>query len=63
MVVNTEGNRLQLIFDDKPDEDLRSELKHWGFRWAPSQKAWQRQLTNNAFHAARQIKALAPINP
>lgn len=61
VVVNTEENRLQLIFDDKPDADLRSELKHWGFRWAPSQGAWQRQLTNNAFYAARQIKALAPI--
>lgn len=61
VVVNTEENRLQLIFDDKPDADLRSELKHWGFRWAPSQGAWQRQLTNNAFYAARQIKALAPV--
>lgn len=57
---NTEENRLQILFDDKPDAELRSELKRNGFRWAPSQKAWQRQLTDNAIYAAKQIPALAP---
>lgn len=57
---NTEENRLQIFFDEKPDEALRTELKSHGFRWAPSQKAWQRQLTGNAIYAAKQIPALAP---
>ena len=60
VVVNTTENRLQIIFDDKPDADLRAELKSEGFRWAPSQGAWQRQLTDNAFRAARRIKQIAP---
>ena len=60
VVVNTEENRLQILFDEKPDADLRAELKGEGFRWAPSQGAWQRQLTDNAFRAARRIKAIAP---
>ena len=60
VVVNTELNRLQILFDDKPDEDVRAELKSNGFKWAPSQKAWQRQLTGNAMYAARRIKAIAP---
>lgn len=60
VVVNTEENRLQILFDEKPDADLRAELKGAGFRWAPSQGAWQRQLTDNAFRAARRIKAIAP---
>lgn len=60
VVVNTAINRLQIIFEDKPDDQLRSELKGWGFRWAPSQGAWQRQLTNNAMYAARQIEAIVP---
>ena len=61
MVVNTDENRLQIIFDGKPDADLRAELKSEGFRWAPSQGAWQRQLTDNAFRAARRIEQIAPI--
>lgn len=48
-------NRLQIYFDEKPDENLRSELKSNGFRWAPSQEAWQRQLTENALYAAKRI--------
>lgn len=60
VVVNQGVNRLQIIFDDRPDADLRSELKGEGFRWAPSQGAWQRQLTDNAMRAARRIKAIAP---
>lgn len=61
VVVNTGENRLQIIFDDKPDADLRATLKGEGFRWAPSQGAWQRQLTDNAFRAARRIKEIAPV--
>lgn len=61
VVVNTNENRLQIIFDGKPDADLRAELKSEGFRWAPSQGAWQRQLTDNAFRAARRIEQIAPI--
>lgn len=60
VVMNTEENRLQIIFDDKPGADLRAELKSSGFRWAPSQGAWQRQLTDNAIRAVRQIKSITP---
>lgn len=52
VVMNTDENRLQLFFDVKPDESLRAALKTRGFRWAPSQGAWQRQLTDNAVYAA-----------
>ena len=60
VVVNTTENRLQVIFDGKPDADVRAELKGEGFRWAPSQGAWQRQLTDNAMRAARRLKCIAP---
>lgn len=60
VVVNTELNRLQILFDGKPDDDLRAELKRAGFRWAPSQGAWQRQLTKNAIWTAEHIQALQP---
>lgn len=55
VVINTEMNRLQILFDEKPDDDLRAMLKGRGFRWAPSQGAWQRQLTDAAIFAAKKI--------
>lgn len=47
VVENTEAMRYQIIFDGKPDADVRSLLKSNGFKWSPSNGAWQRQLTGN----------------
>lgn len=57
VVRNTDIMRLQLLFDGKPDDETRDILKSNGFRWAPSQQAWQRQLTQNAERAARRVVA------
>ena len=46
IVRNVELDRLQIIFDEKPDEETRAKLKANGFRWSPRNQAWQRQLTN-----------------
>lgn len=45
---NKDVNRLQLKFDGKPPQEQREILKKHGFRWSPTQEAWQRQLTPNA---------------
>ena len=55
VVMNQEENRVQILFDGKPDADIRSELKHAGFRWAPSQGAWQRMLNQNGIYAAKSV--------
>lgn len=47
VVENTEAMRYQIIFDGKPDAEVRTLLKSNGFKWAPSQGAWQRQITTN----------------
>ena len=60
---DTELMRIQFIFDDKPDEETRKILKQYGFRWAPSQGAWQRQLTSNGQRSAKFVKkALSSLN-
>lgn len=56
-----EDNRLRIFFDEKPDEDTRSELKSNGFKWSPKAGAWQRQLTSNAFYAADRISCIQPL--
>lgn len=55
IVRNTDIMRLQFLFDSKPDERIRTLLKSNGFKWVPSQMAWQRQLTANAESAARTV--------
>lgn len=47
VVENTEAMRYQIIFEDKPNAKTRELLKSNGFKWAPSQGAWQRQITYN----------------
>jgi Domain of unknown function (DUF3560) len=43
VVQNNLENRVQIIFPGKPSETVRSILKANGFKWAPSQGAWQRK--------------------
>ena len=60
VVADSEENRLQILFDEKPDEQKRSALKGNGFKWLPSQGAWQRQLNDNAIYAASRMEFLRP---
>ena len=53
--VIVEANRVQIVFDNKPDVEVRNQLKASGFRWAPSQSAWQRHRGVNAMSAAKRI--------
>jgi|GEM_PF-3991231 len=55
VIENTDITRIQIVFDAKPDADARTILKRNGFRWAPSQDAWQRHLNNNGRHAVKQV--------
>lgn len=59
--VNREDNRLQIFFDRKPEEDIRSILKSNGFHWSPRAGAWQRQLGDSAIWAADRIACIRPI--
>ena len=60
--MDRQANRLQVFFDEKPDRDTCSAMRHSGFRWAPSVGAWQRQLTDNAIYAAKHLDCLRPLS-
>ncbi len=60
VVANADKNRLQVFFDDVPSAETRQAMKNFGFHWARSEGAWQRQLTDNAIYAACHIKAIEP---
>ena len=53
--LNMEANRLQILFDEIPADDLRAALKSHGFKWSRKNEAWQRQLTRNAIYDAKHI--------
>ncbi len=55
VIENTDAMRIQLIFDGKPNEEVRTLLKSNGFKWSPSFSAWQRQLTNNGIYATKEV--------
>ncbi len=51
---NADNNRLQIFFDEKPDIQVRIQLKKNGFKWSPREGAWQRQRGQNARFALKQ---------
>ena len=59
---NREDNRLQIYFEEKPDEKTRETLKENGFRWSPKAGAWQRQLNDNAIYAADRLSCIKPFS-
>lgn len=55
LVQNATLNRIQLVFDGKPEPETIAELKREAFRWSPREGAWQRQNTNNGVQAAYRV--------
>ena len=59
IVDNVAANRIQILFDAKPDAGIRTELKRAGFRWAPSHSAWQAFRNSRTIARAREILGIA----
>lgn len=55
LVQNTTLDRIQLVFDGKPDPETIALLKEAAFRWSPREGAWQRKNTNNGVQSAYRI--------
>lgn len=55
VVRNTEENRLQLFFKGKPDKEMRSKLRHNGFRFAYSNDCWQSYLNNRQIYRVKEL--------
>lgn len=63
IVTNEEINRVQILFDEKPDEATRSKLKSNGFRWSRTEGAWQTQRTPQSLRRACYLFGIDPPKP
>ncbi|MES2214354.1 MAG: hypothetical protein V4465_03150, partial [Patescibacteria group bacterium] len=50
---NFDENRVQVTFKERPDQAMIDKLKARGFKWSPTNNAWQRILTNKAVYDAK----------
>ena len=50
-----EDGRIRFKFDGKPRQEIIDIMKSRGFRWSPSNKAWQRQNTPNGVWSAKKV--------
>lgn len=57
VIENGAAARIQLFFAGKPEQAVRKLLKGNGFRWAPSEGAWQRHLNEAGRYAALRVIA------
>ena len=47
--------RIRFRFDGKPRQEVIDIMKSRGFKWSPSNKAWQRQNTPNGVYSAKKV--------
>lgn len=52
---NAVTNRIIIRFDERCGDEMCETLKHNGFKWAPSEKGWQRLRNPNALYYAKKI--------
>ena len=50
-----QDDRIRILYPGKPDAATIANLKRHGFRWKPTVKGWQRQLTIAAIHAVTAV--------
>jgi RecA/RadA recombinase len=57
--LDPDDDRLRIHFNGRPDAEMTTKLKGSGFKWSPSNTAWQRQWTENAEAAAERLLGVA----
>lgn len=53
--INEELNGIELLFDGKPDAEVRSTLKENGFRWSRFKGVWYTKQSEEAFKVAESV--------
>jgi hypothetical protein len=51
------ANRIRFYFDTRPSREVCQQMKRAGFRWSPTEGAWQRHLNAAGRYAAERMAA------
>lgn len=55
IVQDLESQRINILFDGKPSQEIINEVKSHGFKWSPRFSQWTRKLTPNAVYSVRRM--------
>jgi hypothetical protein len=58
ILANHDADRIQILFEQIPEASTREAMKRQGWKWSPSNQAWQRKATDAAVYSAKQILGL-----
>lgn len=58
--ITIEDDRVKIIHDDRPDNEIIAKLKKNGWKWSPQWKAWVRKHTGQAVSNAKYILGIKP---
>ncbi len=55
VIMNYEADRIQIKHDSRPNQEVITLMKRNGYKWSPTNQAWQRQLTANAIYVTKHL--------
>lgn len=55
VIMNYEADRIQIKHDSRPNQEVITLMKRNGFKWSPTNQAWQRQITGNAIYVTKNL--------
>ena len=55
VIDNKAQDRVQILFDEKPSREMIMKLKARGWRWSPTNSAWQRFRNSDSVRIAKDI--------
>ena len=58
IVANHDAERIQIFFEQIPEAPTREAMKRQGWKWSPTNQAWQRKATEAAIYSAKSILGL-----
>jgi antirestriction protein ArdC len=64
IIDNLEVNKIQILFNSKPSEEIRTFLKKGGqaFKWSPTNGVWQRQLNTYERYNRKDLYTFLGVN-
>ena len=53
--INDEKNGIELYFSEKPSEEIREQLKQYGFKWSPMRSIWYAKKTDERLNFVQSL--------